>query len=453
MVPQIYASQLLARSSPTWIARKGCDEMFKGPTSRDRMVAIAVALLLTLLGSPSPATAAPVREAVIDGYHEGPWARKRCTFTDCDQTSSRGSLAWGLSPTPRGVKLHSYSGGYVMVLRWLPSRGIYQGEENVGRWWRRSVELHVTKQKRIEGAWTATTLAGTTKTWSKGAPRYFETGRFTLHRRFGFGRLVFQSQQSLFMMDEDGTDLSPIDGICEGFEPSWRPSTQQIAFMHRCGPTGTFDVSVMGVDGNGLDELLATATDDFAPDWSHDGQQLALNSQETGDPEVYVVNADGGGLTNLTNDPASDLYPAFSPDDSEIVFTSDRNGNFDLYLMDVDGTNVRRLTYGSSDDGMGAARFGGGPVWSPNGHLIAFESDRSGSPEIYTLDLQGGKVSRLTTTKGSNVNPAFSPDGKRIAFASDRSGQFDIYTMGVHGQDLIHVSDRPLDDYQPDWVS
>jgi TolB protein len=103
---------------------------------------------------------------------------------------------------------------------------------------------------------------------------------------------------------------------------------------------------------------------------------------------------------------------------------------------------------------MGAGAWGGGPVWSPNGKLIAFESDRAGKPEIFTLTLATGKVTRVTSSKGSNVTPAISPDGKRIAFSSDRGGgDFDIYTVGLHGEDLIRVSNAPSNDYQPDWVS
>ena len=174
--------------------------------------------------------------------------------------------------------------------------------------------LHVTDQELIDGTWTATTLAGTTKVWSKDSPRYYETARFTLHRRFGFGRLVFQTDQDLAIMDEDATDTTHINGICEGFEPSWRPGTQWIVFIHRCGVTGTFDVSTIQADGTGLEDVLATGADDFAPDWFPDGTQMVLNSNETGNTDVYVANANGSGLTNLTNDPAADVYPAISPD-------------------------------------------------------------------------------------------------------------------------------------------
>ena len=60
---------------------------------------------------------------------------------------------------------------------------------------------------------------------------------------------------------------------------------------------------------------------------------------------------------------------------------------------------------------------------------IAFQSDRGGSYEIYTMNRNGKKVDKLTTNPAEDEDPAFSPDGKRIAFMSDRDGDSDIYTM------------------------
>lgn len=415
-------------------------------------IVILLSLPAMMVGFFPRATAAlPVREAVVEGVHKGPWVMTSCTWTNCEDLSRRTRLEWGFSPRRGGIDLTSYSGDYHVDLRWLPDEGIYRGTANIAPYWRRQVVLRAVERERIDGVWTATELVGTTRVWARSAPRYHDTGRFTLNRRFGLGRLVFQSEQDLFIMDGDGTDRHAVGGICEGFEPSWRPSTQQIAFIHRCGPTGTFEVSAIRANGTGLQELLATDTDESGPNWSNDGR-LTLTSDTVGNRDVFVMNADGSGLTNITNHPATDAYPAFSPDGTEIAFISDRNGNFDLYVMNADGTDVRELTSNPADDGTGGGGWGGGPSWSPNGRLIAFESDRSGNLEIYTLNLRTGAVSRITRHSGIDVNPAFSPDGSRIAFSSRRSGgDFDIYTVGTRGQDLLQVSDRPGDDYQPDW--
>ena len=48
----------------------------------------------------------------------------------------------------------------------------------------------------------------------------------------------------------------------------------------------------------------------------------------------------------LTTSPGIDTDPSFSPDGSKIVFESDRSGSQQLYVMNADGSNQRRLTFG-----------------------------------------------------------------------------------------------------------
>ena len=147
-----------------------------------------------------------------------------------------------------------------------------------------------------------------------------------------------------------------------------------------------------------------------------------------GDGEIYVVNPDGSGKIRLTNSPGDDATPIFSPDGALIAFTSERDGNLDIYTMKADGSNVTRLT---DDDAME-----GFPTWSPDGERIAFMSDRDGDFEVYVMNADGSAETNLTNQPGFDGHPAWSPDGQRIAFLSDRDGGYRWYFMAPDGSDV-----------------
>ena len=71
---------------------------------------------------------------------------------------------------------------------------------------------------------------------------------------------------------------------------------------------------------------------------------------------------------------------------------------------------------------------------------IAFQSDRDGNWEIYSMASDGSNPVNLTNNESDDTEPAFSPDGSQIAFVSNRAdgdeeGQF-IYVMNADGSDV-----------------
>jgi Tol biopolymer transport system component len=87
---------------------------------------------------------------------------------------------------------------------------------------------------------------------------------------------------------------------------------------------------------------------------------------------------------------------------------------------------------------------------------VAFESNRSGSAEIYTMKPkpEGSKnrPKNLTNTAASDTQPAVSPDGKKIAFTSNRDGNYDIYVMNSKdGSKQKNCTNNGNRDEASDW--
>ena len=122
-------------------------------------------------------------------------------------------------------------------------------------------------------------------------------------------------------------------------------------------------------------------------------QLLAFDSdRDGGDTDIFVMNAlatSPASVTNLTpDDQGDDSSPAWSPA-GRIAYTVDNGSNRDVWVMDSDGSNKTPITDNAGDDA--------NPDWAPFSDLqLAFESDRSGTRQIYVVDLAppagGGQV-------------------------------------------------------------
>ena len=97
-------------------------------------------------------------------------------------------------------------------------------------------------------------------------------------------------------------------------------------------------------------------------------------------------------------------YPAISPDGKTIAF----NYKGDIYTVNVEGGKATQLTTNPAYDGW--------PVWSPDSKTLAFASNRSGSMDVYTVPATGGVPTRLTWNSTGETPITFTPDGKKILY-------------------------------------
>ena len=180
----------------------------------------------------------------------------------------------------------------------------------------------------------------------------------------------------------------------------------------------------------------------YRPVWSPDGQFIAFHAFSNDNWDIYIINADGTGLRNLTNNPKDDSFPSWSPDGTKIAFHSNRAVDFEIFIMDANGLNPFPITNNEVDDF--------GPSWSPDGTAIAFDRRHGQSRQVYILSLSDFSERQIAFV-GSNEFAAWSPDGIRLAFESDRDGNWEIYSANMDGSNLNRLTDTPADDFYVSW--
>src|SRR4051794_18382053 len=261
-------------------------------------------------------------------------------------------------------------------------------------------------------------------------------------------RLAFQLQTTA--RDEGPTEIAVMNGDGSGTQQltrlnanslaaSWTPDGR-ILFVsdyesrrgvraRRNAPPPPLWVYVMNADGSGITRLVRTRRgvgggECVDPVMAPDGRRVALYCVTFGkrapiNGGIYLTGPGGGAIKRLSrNGGPEELNPGWSPDSRRLAFETGyilppRPGRrSDIAIMDADGSGARRIA--------STPWFETNPVFSPDGTRIAFTSDRDTRPrtprgrppqrlnagfELYTADVDGSGVTRLTRNRSPDVFP------------------------------------------------
>lgn len=288
---------------------------------------------------------------------------------------------------------------------------------------------------------------------------------------------------SLFLLSVETLEsrkLSEPPAENQDWGPAFSPDGKQLAFIRQNSDLG--DIFIMPANGGEPRRLTFDhASMPTAPVWTRDGRSIVFSSTRTSIPTLWRISADGGSPIQVpqvgvvTTNPAispkghrlayeqilgsssiwslnlgkidqkdSNLQvtaskgynraPEFSPDGSKIAFESDRTGTMEIWTCKKDGSDLMRLT------NFGAAQFTGPPRWSPDGQKIAFGSVLGEHNAIFVVNAEGGVPRPLTHEASDSLNPSWSHDGKWIYFSSLRSGEWQIWKMSGEGGEPVQVT-------------
>ena len=138
----------------------------------------------------------------------------------------------------------------------------------------------------------------------------------------------------------------------------------------------------------------------------------------------------------------ADVTPTWSPTGTQLAFTSDRGGTPQVY---VDQPRRYRPHPHQRREYCDRA------TWSPAPlNEIAYAAQAGGGYEIRIFSFTPASRAPMTDGIGSNESPAFAPNGRHLAFISDRTGRPQIYTIARDGTDLKQITTTGSNKY-PNW--
>jgi len=156
-------------------------------------------------------------------------------------------------------------------------------------------------------------------------------------------KIVFTASSSegefgIYTMNPDGSSRVRIG---DGEEAHVHPLTGKIVATVVFGGAG--DIQTMNLDGSSKTTLNAHAEEDWMPQWSKDGGEIAFSSRRSGDFDIWIMSASGANLTRVTTSADNEFGPSFNSSAAQIAFAA-LGPNVDFYgVYRIDRTGSNRI--------------------------------------------------------------------------------------------------------------
>jgi Tol biopolymer transport system component len=164
-------------------------------------------------------------------------------------------------------------------------------------------------------------------------------------------------------------------------------------------------------------------------DFSPDRKRVALSMEE----DLWIQDVARGLRSRFTFAPGVDTNPVWSPDGHSIAFCSNRSGRYGIYRKSADLSGAEKTLYLDVTDTLTDG-------WSPDGKfLMVHRRDPVNQEDLALLpvtpDAPGGalKLAPFLTTPFRELHGRFSPDGRWVAYLSSESGHSEIYVTSFPG--------------------
>jgi Tol biopolymer transport system component len=245
----------------------------------------------------------------------------------------------------------------------------------------------------------------------------------------------------LYVIDADGggrvrlSNTAETEGIA-----GWSADGSQVRFM--VFKQDTAHLYSVGRDGTGLTRIGGTPG--RANRVSRDGSFVVYGAGPYASMQLFTARVDGSNARRITPGTSAFWCHALSADGQRVAASRSDSGKLEIWVMSLDGSGSRQVTQFSRERGRGQC-----PSWSPDGRRLAVQGAvrhlRDSTrliDHIFVVDVETGTATKLAEHHEpfGDETPSWFPDGRRIAFQSNRSGSWEIWTINADGTGLRQIT-------------
>lgn len=232
--------------------------------------------------------------------------------------------------------------------------------------------------------------------------------------------------------------------------PSWSPDGAAVAFYAQDAASGKTELRVVELASGKITSIPGNALDKGpeAPTWSADARRIAFPGIGTsGKTEIWVVERDGSNLREVSTKASSRNkgQPSLSPDGSQVAYVADMRGAITIFVTDLATGASRNLTAGVEASHES-------PRWSPDGMHLLFSSTREDESrtrmDIFVMNADGSEVRNLTRHPHEDFNAQWAGDGRRVVFNSLRTGTSQIFALDLVSGATLRMSENTSHDLE-----
>ena len=256
-------------------------------------------------------------------------------------------------------------------------------------------------------------------------PHYAASG----HLVYGVGGTLRAIAFDVDRLQVRGDPVPVVEGIAMKFTGAANFSlARDGSLVYVAGGAQAVARTLVWVDRQGREDPIPAPPRGYAlPRLSPDGRRVALDVRDQ-ENDIWIWAFDGQTLTRLTFDPSIDSNPVWAPDSTRVVFSSGNPPT--LFWRAADGT-------GAAERLAEAPRMMIGHSFLPDGtRLVGSQLNPKTGADLFLLSLAGGPgrsttrdVRPIVATPSNEQYAEVSPDAAWLAYQSNESGTDEIYVQ------------------------